>query len=936
MNKIIVLFAICLCLGATSFAQTTGVTLSGTQYLQNFDNIGTALPAGWGIKTGAISNTVLGADAALTTAPTLWNVTSGRFNNFASAEIGASGDQNAATNRALGIRQTGTVGDPGAAFVVKLANTTGFTALNLSFKLQSLDVTSTRTTLWLVEYGIGETPTSFTSVSSIPTTLPTGNSLFSNQTVTASLGSALDNVSSPVWIRIRTNVASTGTGNRPSTAIDDFILTYAGASNTPTINITADSIKGFLTNQGTTSPSKSYIVSANKLTNNLVLTAPAGFEISTNAITGYATSVTIPQIQGTIASTTIYVRLVSTAIGNISGNITHVSAGTPSKSVYLEGKVNPAPVVSTIANAKTLADGRAVIISGRLTVKGEYGGKLVYIQDATGGLAVFANVLTSYPTWEIGDSVRIAGDMATFNGKREIIDPPSVIVVAGQVNKPILPKIITADKLSANEGFLVTVESMNFTTTGIFAFNTNYQAASCENIFVTVRINSSANPFSTKAIPTNTQTVTGVVELFNGAYQLLPRLVTDMATATKQCALSAVCNPQAVVIPTISTPRTASFDVVAWNLEWFGHTGAGLGPANDTLQQANIACVTSKLNADVMVFSEVCDTSKLSKILPVGYKYKCSTQYYSHFYDTPETAANPAQKVCVAYNTATVSPIDTACRAILTDKAVWTAASSNNSFWASGRLPYMFTANVTIEGVTQRLRVIGLHAKAGSAIADYNRRLEDVKALKTELDTKYPRDYVIVAGDFNDDVDVSITTGQPSTYADFVKDTANYKVITRELSDAGKRSTGGFPDVIDHIMVSNELTNTFITGSVGVADFNTMNFIGGYNATTTDHFPVWASFNLRRTGVTELKNGLGIKNVYPNPTPNYLNVEYASESDGSLEIRNTLGVTVFSKKVKYTEGGKTDRIEVGFLPTGMYFLTLSVKEGVSTKSFVKR
>jgi endonuclease/exonuclease/phosphatase family metal-dependent hydrolase/uncharacterized protein YdeI (BOF family) len=907
MNKFLALLATCFCVFSTSFAQTTGVTLSGTQYLENFDNIGTALPTGWGTKTGATSNTVLGTDAALTTAPTLWNITSGRFNNYASAEIGASGDQNAATNRALGIRQTGTVGDPGAAFVVKLANTTGFSGFNLSFKLQSLDATSTRTTLWLLEYGIGETPTSFTALTTSPIALPTGNSSFSNQLVTALIGSALDNISSPVWIRIRTNGASTGTGNRPSSAIDDFTLNYSGASTSPTINVTVDSLKGFVTNEGSPSAPKSFIVSATKVTNNLVLTAPNGYEISLNGASAYAGSLTLTQTGGSIVSTNIYVRLKGTPQGDFMGNLTLVSAGTPSKNVVLAGKVNPPAVVSTIADAKTLADGRTVIISGRLTVKGEYGGKLVYIQDETGGIAVFANVLTTYPTWEIGDSVRVMGDLATFNGKREIIDPPSVIVVAGQVNKPILPKIIT-----------------------------NYQAASCDNIFVTVRVNSSANPFSTKAIPTNTQTITGVVELFNGQYQLMPRLATDMATATKQCPLTSTCNSQAVVIPAIATPRAASFDIVAWNLEWFGHTGAGLGPANDTLQQANIACVTSKLNADVMVFSEVCDTSKLGKILPTGYKYKCSTQYYSHFYDTPETAANPAQKVCVAYNTATVSPIDTACRAILSDKAIWTAASTNNSFWASGRLPYMFTANVTIEGVTQRLRVIGLHAKAGSAITDYNRRLEDIKALKTELDTKYPKDFVIVAGDFNDDVDMSITTGQPSTYADFVKDSANYKVLTKQLSDAGKRSTGGFPDVIDHIMVSNELTNAFIPGSVGVADFNTMNFIGGYNATTSDHYPVWASFNLRRTGVNELKNGLGIKNIYPNPSPNYLNVEYDSDSDGFLEVKNTLGVTVFSKKVKNTEGGKIESLDIGFLPTGMYFLTLSVKDGISTKSFVKR
>ena len=917
-------------------AQTTAVSLSGTQYIETFDNIGTALPTGWGTKTGATSNTVLGIDAALTVAPTFWNITSGRFNNYASGDIGVAGDQNLATDRALGMRQTGTVGDPGAAFVVKLANTTGLSSFQLSFKLQSLDVASARTTLWLLEYGIGETPTTFTALTTTPASLSTGNGLFSNQNVTASLGTALDNISSPVWIRIRTNVASTGAGSRASTAIDDFILSYAGASNTPTVNVSVDTIKGFITNQGTTSAAKSYIASGSKLTNDLVVTAPTDYEISTSSETGYTASLTFPQTNGSVASTTVYARLKGTAQGNFAGNITHVSTGTTSKNVALVGKVNPPAVATTIANAKTLADGRAVIVSGRLTVKGEYGGRLVYIQDATGGLAIFANPATYPATWQIGDSVQVTGELSTFNGKREIIDPPSVIVIAGQVNKPISPKIITPDKIADNEGLLVTIENMNFVTTGSFVFNTNYQAANCDNLFTTVRINSSANAFSTKVIPTNTQTITGIVELFNGSYQLMPRLATDMIAATKQCPLTSTCNAQATVIPANGTSRNTSFDVVSWNLEWFGHTGAGLGPANDTLQQANVACVASKFNADVMVFTEVCDTSKLGKILPMGYKYKCSTQYYSHFFDSPETATDPAQKVCVAYNAATVSPIDTACRAILTDKAVFTAASTNNSFWASGRLPYMFTANITLDGVIQRIRIIGLHAKAGSAIADYNRRLEDVKALKAELDAKYPKENLMVVGDFNDDVDVSITSGQPSTYVDFVKDSLNYKVISKELSDAGKRSTGGFTDMIDHIMVSNEMVSSYIAGSVGVATGTSVNFIGAYNATTTDHFPVWASFNVKKlTKVKELKNGLGIQQVYPNPTQNILNVEFSTDSEGVLEVKNALGMTVFSKKVQNTEGGVKAEIDITSMPVGMYFITLSVKNGISTKSFVK-
>ncbi|NJN34958.1 MAG: hypothetical protein HC817_12600 [Saprospiraceae bacterium] len=727
-------------------AQTTSVTLSGTQYLENFNNIGAGLSLGWGTKTGVTSNTALGTDAALTTASTtLWNSTSGRFNNYASGNIGATGDQNSATDRALGVRQTGAVGDPGAAFVVKLANTTGFSDFQLSFKLQSLDATSVRSVNWVLEYATGETPTAFTALNTTPATLTTGGSTFSNATVNANLGAALNNISSPVWIRLRTAAASTGSGNRPTTAIDDFILTFSGASASPTINVSMDSLKNYRTSLNTVSAPLSYIVSGSKLTNDILIKAPFDAEVSLTNTSGYADSLILAQTSGSVSSKTIFARLKGGTQGNFTGIITHTSAGAPTKNVIMTGVINPAAVVSTVVDAKKLPDGRAVIISGRLTVKGEFGGRLVYVQDSTGGMSVFSNNLAVYPTtWQIGDSVQVTGDMGTFNGKRQVIDPTSVKIIDGQVNKLVVPKTILPDKLGENEGLLVTLDNMNFTTSGNFAANTNYQAANCGSSFATIRINNSANPFAAKPIPTVTQNITGIVEVFNGNFQLMPRLATDMVAAAQNCPLITTCNPQAVLIPENSTPSNQSLDVVTWNIEWFGNTKTGNGPANDTLQQANASCVMSKFNADLVALVEICDTAALGKSLPKGYKYKCSTQFYSHFYDIPETAADPAQKVCVAYNATTVVPIDTACRAILTDKAVYTVNSPTNNFWASGRLPYMFTANTVIDGTSRRVRMIVLHAKAGSDTIDYNRRLNDVKALKTELDAKYPTDNLIM------------------------------------------------------------------------------------------------------------------------------------------------------------------------------------------------
>ncbi|RYY07703.1 MAG: hypothetical protein EOO36_24410, partial [Cytophagaceae bacterium] len=133
-------------------------TLATSPYLETFDALANGLPTGFRVYTGATASS-LGTAATLTTAPTAWNNTTGAFKNFASADIGSTGTQASATDRALGVRQTGTLGDPGASFVFQVANTTGRTDFALTFSLQSLDAASPRTAIWTVDYGLGTAPT---------------------------------------------------------------------------------------------------------------------------------------------------------------------------------------------------------------------------------------------------------------------------------------------------------------------------------------------------------------------------------------------------------------------------------------------------------------------------------------------------------------------------------------------------------------------------------------------------------------------------------------------------------------------------------------------------------------------------------------------------------------------------------------------------------
>ncbi|HEY6506014.1 MAG TPA: DUF5689 domain-containing protein [Chitinophagaceae bacterium] len=212
----------------------SGLNLTTSPYLQNFNAITSGLPQGVYVKIGATATSLGTGDAAIfggsLATPTAWNNVSAGVKNFASATgLTATSDataQNASTDRVLGLRQTSATGyDPGSAFTFQLTNTTGKTNFQLSFLLQALDNSIGRTTTWTVQYGIGDSPATFTTVTTNPATLTTGP-VFGSTPVTVSFGNALDNQSQKVWIRIVTLAATTGSGSRASTAIDDLQLTW--------------------------------------------------------------------------------------------------------------------------------------------------------------------------------------------------------------------------------------------------------------------------------------------------------------------------------------------------------------------------------------------------------------------------------------------------------------------------------------------------------------------------------------------------------------------------------------------------------------------------------------------------------------------------------------------------------------------------------------
>ena len=210
--------------------------LTGTNYIQNFDTLGTGLPAGWSVRTNATASSP-GISVPFDAAPKSWGDSTGEFGNFASLTNNAGGisagsdsaAQSGFTNRVLGVRQGSSFGDPGAAFVLQITNTVGVSNLVFSADLFLLRSNSASTT-WSIEYAVGNSPGAFALLGTF-----SDPGLVGVTHVSASLGVGANNQSESVWIRIAALSVSTGGGARDSFGLDNVEIGFT-PSNIPKIN----------------------------------------------------------------------------------------------------------------------------------------------------------------------------------------------------------------------------------------------------------------------------------------------------------------------------------------------------------------------------------------------------------------------------------------------------------------------------------------------------------------------------------------------------------------------------------------------------------------------------------------------------------------------------------------------------------------------------
>ncbi len=494
-----------------------------------------------------------------------------------------------------------------------------------------------------------------------------------------------------------------------------------------------------------------------------------------------------------------------------------------------------------ISDLKELLIGQDIQVSGRITGSAHEFGSFNYIQDSSGGIRLQGDF-----GFQMGDSVSFKGVLSELYQEKILVPDSTFLPDIFQKfdNKKVLPKEIKLSQLAEYQGFLIKLENL-FLKEKSFVFmpNTNEQLDGKNQL----RIWESTGIAGYQK-PQGNFELNGIVGQFRNQYQIYPRKVSDFSEIGKLAPFKSLDN------------QSQTFDFLSWNIEWFGNPD--FGPADEELQLKNVAKVLQESDADVMVLLEMSNLKhfdKLVKAMP-GYEGQCSTAISQ----VGDEAG--AQRVCFVYKKEIVKPVYS--KALLSfTPPITNYPDSSNRFWAAGRFPFLLACDISLNGVTERFHLIGIHAKANRGNPEesktaYEMRKMDIAILKDSLDTYFPMGNVIIAGDYNDDVDQTVSRGQTeSTYANFARDTQNWKILTAGLSEKNYKSYIGYNDVIDHITISKNLNDEYMPGSAQL--LVPFSLVKDYAETTSDHLPVMASFNLTNSNLDnaflELNNTLNFK-----------------------------------------------------------------------------
>jgi hypothetical protein len=251
-----------------------------------------------------------------------------------------------------------------------------------------------------------------------------------------------------------------------------------------------------------------------------------------------------------------------------------------------------------------------------------------------------------------------------------------------------------------------------------------------------------------------------------------------------------------------------------------------------------------------------------------------------------------------------------------------------------------------VDGIRKRISFINLHAKAeiGEDPSNYFRRKGAAKLMYDSLADNHLEEHFIVAGDYNDDLDSTISSVAPislTPYYPFMSDDFRFTPASYWNSQRGDNSYIGYDNVIDHVLLSSEMNNDYVPFSCIIRK-DVTEWVTNYQSELSDHYPVVARFNLRQSTsnlITNLSTPVRIKEaiqVLQTPGTDPL-IRFLTPIYGKVQIRllSADGKVHVVKDLSGSSIGFTVSLPMQHLSDGVYILSLATPQGVQTHKMVK-
>ncbi|MDX9695151.1 MAG: choice-of-anchor D domain-containing protein [Bacteroidales bacterium] len=249
---------------------------------------------------------------------------------------------------------------------------------------------------------------------------------------------------------------------------EEKVVNLTGISitaGTPIIQINSNQLDFGDVYLGQISDEQEYIVSGSGLTENISISVPYGFQISTSSGAGFTNTLSLNQIGGDVSATTIYVRFIPTAKKVYNESIIHISAGATQRIISVTGEGVVPAEINTSKQKLVFED----VYNGFESTEQSY-------TVSADGLS--QNLVVTAPNGFVISKTTGSGFTNVLN-----FEPASGIISTSNVYVKFAPNSLVAYD-----------ENIVHTSTDATSINVNVTGTSLENYLVTFNVNDGANP----------------------------------------------------------------------------------------------------------------------------------------------------------------------------------------------------------------------------------------------------------------------------------------------------------------------------------------------------------------------------------------------------------------------------------------------------------